>query len=49
MGNADQKFSDVTDARNGQFLNSSGMSNTHNYSEHSCILGASIHVALLNT
>ena len=29
MGNADQKFSAVADARNGQFLNSSGMFNTH--------------------
>ena len=29
VGNADQKFSAVADARNGQFLNSSGMFNTH--------------------
>ena len=48
VGNADQKFSAVADARNCQFLNSSGKFNTH-ISEHSCILGASIHVALLNT
>ena len=28
MGNADQKFSTVADAWNGQFLNSSGKFNT---------------------